>query len=393
MTNARRTEGRPELSSEQGERIKVNILLPNLVSGGGQRIVINFFFGLDRDIFAPTLIVQEKLGSFLEEVERRSSPGEVVFLLDTAYTRSRLPFLIKETMHYAREADIVIGALEGRSAYCGLIAAKLTRKPFVGWIHIDWRPFYERVSWRQTLSLRAYVLADQLVSCSKGAAESFADLFHIPPAKIKTIYNFLPCDLIRSLAEEPLPSSQTALFSKRSVLMVGRLDEQKGYPYLIEAHAKLISEGMDHNLILVGEGDEWDALQALTRKLGVEGSVHFLGFQSNPYRYMNHADVFVLSSKFEGFGLVLAEALVCGLPSISTDCPSGPAEILEGGKYGLLVPPADADSLADAIRRMLTDDELRGEFASLAPERGNAFDEKNILSEWTSLLKNVVRRT
>ena len=160
------------------EKKKLLILLPNLVGAGGQRAVLNLFLALDRTRFEPRLLVQERIGSFVSEVEGME---DVDFLLDRAFSRADLPFLIRETTRHAKRADIVLAGLEGRASFCGLVAAKLARKPVVAWIHIDWRPFVEQVSWRQTLSLKSYALVDHVVACSVGAATNFAQLFSVPP--------------------------------------------------------------------------------------------------------------------------------------------------------------------------------------------------------------------
>ena len=373
-------------------RIKLLILLPNLISGGGQRIVVNFLYNLDRTKFKPLLLVQERLGAFLDEVERVCDPDEIEFLQERPYKRSDLPGLIARTITRARSFDIILGGLEGRASTSGLIAAKLLGKPFLGWIHIDWRPFSEEVSWRQMLALRAYKMADRLVACSAGAGDNFSALFNIPRDRITTILNMIPCDAIRDAAAKPLPPEHEYLFEKPVVLMVGRLEEQKGYPHLIEAHAKLIKDGIDHNLVIIGEGSLLYVIKDQVTKLGLDDTVHFLGFQTNPHRYMSRATVFTLSSEFEGFGLVLAEALMCGAPVVATDCLSGPAEVLGGGEFGRLVPPKDPEALAQALGQLLRDPDMRAQLSARGPERARQFDQSVVGQEWQDLITGMVSR-
>jgi glycosyltransferase involved in cell wall biosynthesis len=132
------------------------------------------------------------------------------------------------------------------------------------------------------------------------------------------------------------------------VLAAGRLHKQKGYAHLLLAFARVVEQRRSH-LVILGEGDDREELQGLANSLGIAPYVHFLGYASNPLAYMRHAAVFVLSSLAEGFGNVIVEALACGTPVISTDCPHGPREILSGGRYGTLVRVGDVDSLAQAI--------------------------------------------
>ena len=372
-------------------RIKLLILLPNLISGGGQRIVVNFLYNLDRAKFKPLLLVQERLGAFLDEVEKVCDPDEIEFLQDRPYKRSDLPGLIARTIARARSFDIILGGLEGRASTSGLIAAKLLGKPFLGWIHIDWRPFSEEVSWRQMLALRAYKMADRLVACSAGAGDNFSALFNIPRDRITTILNMIPCAAILDAAAMPLPPEHAKLFEKPVVLMVGRLEEQKGYPHLIEAHARLIKAGIDHNLVIIGEGSLLYVIKDQVTRLGLDDTVHFLGFQTNPHRYMARATVFTLSSEFEGFGLVLAEALMCGAPVVATDCLSGPAEVLGGGEFGRLVPPKDPEALAQALGQLLRDPDMRAQLSARGPERARQFDQSVVGKEWQDLITGMAR--
>ncbi len=364
------------------EKKKLLILLPNLVGAGGQRAVLNLFLALDRTRFEPRLLVQERIGSFVSEVEGME---DVDFLLDRAFSRADLPFLIRETTRHAKRADIVLAGLEGRASFCGLVAAKLARKPVVAWIHIDWRPFVEQVSWRQTLSLKSYALVDHVVACSVGAATNFAQLFSVPTSRVSTIYNGVPLERVRSNAEVALPEEVQRIFEAPTIVMVGRLDEQKGYTYVIDAHARLIRQGLEHQLVIVGEGGLRTQLEAQANELGVRDKVHFLGFQHNPHRFMKRATVFTSSSIFEGFGLVLVEALACGTPVVATNCLSGPAEVLADGEYGVLVPPKDPEGLAKGLRKLLTDPVERARLSKLGVGRAEVFGERSRMIEWEDL--------
>jgi glycosyltransferase involved in cell wall biosynthesis len=369
-------------------RIKVLILLPNLVGAGGQRAILNLYRSLDPSRFELSLLAQEKIGIFLQEIDDKIN---INFILDREYQRTDLPYLLAETIRHARSADLILGGLEGRATFFGLVAAKLLRKPIIVWLHIDWSPFLKLVSWRQKLSLKAYTFADRIIACSQGVADSFPKIVSVDPSRLQAIYNGIPSYKVLQNAEEPLPDSVRGIFEKPTVIMVGRLDPQKGYDYLIEAHAILIRKGIQHNLIIIGEGELLEQLQQQVANLGVSNSVHFLGFQHNPHKFMKHATVFALSSRFEGFGLVLAEALFCGTPIVSTDCPSGPSEILEGGKYGILVKPEDPQALAEGIETVLCDEAKREHLAKLSRLRSETFDERKIAAKWEALFEELVK--
>lgn len=369
------------------ERVRLLVLLPNLAGAGGQRAVLDMCRGLDRRVFEVNLLVQERRGRFLSALH---DSDNVEFLLDREFSRTDIPRLLMQTVLRARKADIVIGGLEGRASFGGLIAAKLAKKPFVGWIHIDWEPFLRFVSWRQRLSLRAYRWANRVVACSIGAAESFARLFAVPRKLVEPIYNGLPLATISDRGEEALPGEFVEIYKKPCVVMVGRLDPQKRCDLLIDAHAQLRREGLDVDLVIVGEGGQRGALEQQVDRLGIRDCVHFAGFQSNPYPFIKNAKVLALSSEFEGFGLVLVEAMVCGTPIVSTDCPSGPREVLQDGACGVLVPPGDVGAFATALKNILTDHSAAAGMAERARDRAQLFSIQKSSEEWEKLLLDLV---
>ncbi|ELZ36066.1 glycosyl transferase family protein [Halorubrum saccharovorum DSM 1137] len=138
------------------------------------------------------------------------------------------------------------------------------------------------------------------------------------------------------------------------ILGVGSLTPQKDFPTLVRAFNRLRSQ-QDARLVILGEGDRREELESLIQRYGIGDSVDLPGFVDNPFKYMKQADVFVLSSRWEGFGNVIVEAMACGTPIVSTNCPSGPAEILQNGKYGQLVRTGDPEALAAAVQATLAE--------------------------------------
>jgi glycosyltransferase involved in cell wall biosynthesis len=186
--------------------------------------------------------------------------------------------------------------------------------------------------------------ADGIVAVSDGVAEEVAKLAGIRRERVTTIHNPV---------QPPLhsPQGNTSAWDRakgKRILSVGRLKTQKNHRLLIEAFHKLQSQ-RDATLAIVGEGSQRPVLEAQIRNLGLQDRIILPGFSATPGDWYEGADLFVLSSDFEGFGNVLVEALHCGLPIVSTDCPSGPREILGNGKWGRLVPTNDSDALAQAM--------------------------------------------
>jgi glycosyltransferase involved in cell wall biosynthesis len=171
------------------------------------------------------------------------------------------------------------------------------------------------------------------------------------------------------------------------LINVAALERQKGHEVLLKAHASVLASGVFHELVLVGEGTLKEPLAALAKQLGVADTVHFAGYRQNPYALMARSSALVLSSHMEGFALVLAEALALGIPVISTDCESGPREVLQDGRFGLLVPVNDHRKLADAILRILTETELRDRFAGAVRRDGGHLDAPSSVASLESLFE------
>lgn len=139
----------------------------------------------------------------------------------------------------------------------------------------------------------------------------------------------------------------------------------------------------------MGEGEDRGRLEYLIKELKLENDVSLLGFVENPYAYMQRSDVFVLSSRWEGFGNVLVEAMACGCPVVSTNCPSGPAEILENGEYGILVPVEDVEKMAKSIIKILTNKELREELSNKALKRSKEFHVEKAVEKYLQIFSEV----
>ncbi|HEY8366975.1 MAG TPA: glycosyltransferase, partial [Bacteroidia bacterium] len=193
-----------------------------------------------------------------------------------------------------------------------------------------------------------YPSADAVIAVSEGVAKDLTQIIGLPAEKVKVIYNPVITPEIFKKAEEPIKHPWFAPGELPVILGVGRLTKQKDFVTLIRAF-DIVRKEYPSRLVILGEGEERPKLEALVKELGLEQYVYMPGFEENPFKYMKHAAVFVLSSRWEGLPNVLIQALALGTPVVSTDCPSGPREILSAGKYGTLVPVGDYDALAKAI--------------------------------------------
>lgn len=202
-----------------------------------------------------------------------------------------------------------------------------------------------------------YRFVDNVVGVSDGVRKDAEKLFSVHPNKCRTIYNPIDAQQVLSLSQGPFdhPPPDDSWFQpekKPVILAIGRLEEQKDFPTLLTAFAKVRAHA-DARLAILGEGSQRQALTARIHELGLDEHVWLAGFIANPYPYFKRASVFALSSAWEGLSMALIEALILGVPVVSTDCPSGPSEVLNDGEYGRLVPVKDSEALADGILQML----------------------------------------
>lgn len=199
-----------------------------------------------------------------------------------------------------------------------------------------------------TLMWITYPFATGIIAVSQGVKEDICHMGRFPEARVKVIYNPAATGVSPHRASQVVRESLWGNGFVNHIISVGTLKEQKDHETLIRAFARLPTE-LNAKLTILGEGPLRAELVSLIAQFGLQSHVSMPGFVTDPYPWLRTADLFVLSSQWEGFGNVIVEALECGLPVVSTDCPSGPAEILENGRYGKLVPVGDADALAEAM--------------------------------------------
>lgn len=209
------------------------------------------------------------------------------------------------------------------------------------------KPWQSRY-WFFPIAHLAYPRADSIVAVSKGTGDDLARVIDIDRASVSCIYNPIINTSLLDQARQPVDHPWFACGEPPVVIAVGRLEAQKNFSLLIRAFAK-VAETRPGRLVILGDGSERDMLTALVASLGIGDRVDMPGFAANPHAYVARAAVLVLSSDFESLANVVIEAMAVGTPVVATDCPSGPAEALDQGRYGTLVPVGDEERMAEAI--------------------------------------------
>ncbi|ROQ90783.1 glycosyltransferase [Desulfosoma caldarium] len=304
-------------------------------------------------------------------------------LLDKAFLPLRLAAL-------ARRADLVIAGMEYAATNYGYLAARLARRPFISWTHIAFGPHqYAAGPLDRLISRWVYRRTRDVVFPSYGALDSLQQALGVRPsgARWHVIENFL--EKPPPPPTEGPPDSQ--MYSKPVLIGVGRLCGQKAFHRLIRAHAALRGQGIDHHLVIVGEGPERVKLQELILDLGVESSAFLPGHVANPWPWLCHAQIFALCSRYEGLPLALMEAMKAGLPCVAMDCPGGLREVLQNGAFGLLTPAEDEGAFQAALARLFGDANLRWDLSAKARLRASYYTEERILPQWESLLRQVIK--
>lgn len=356
-----------------------------LAGGGAERIVQLLLTHLDRSRYSPTLILLE------DKVEYEIPPDLPVRCLHKKrpFDFFRLIYKLAKIIRQ-EEPDCVISFLTYPNIV--FLLAKILGR-YKGRVFISERnnpdisiSNQNRPRLFHFLVRKLYPLSNCVISLSKGVAERLDKGFSIPKEKIRVIYNSVDIQKVKTKAKE-LPSCQWYKEAGIPIIVAGgRLTKQKGYSDLLRAFAT-VRQKSPCRLVILGEGQEQQALKKLAANLDISNDVAFLGFQENPFSFMAHSNIFVLSSHWEGFGNVIIEAMACGVPVISTNCPYGPSEIITDGVNGLLVPVGDTDAMAEAILKLLKDEPLRKRLAEAGKKRAEDFRVEKMVAEYEKVFE------
>ncbi|MFH1584678.1 MAG: glycosyltransferase [Patescibacteria group bacterium] len=388
---------------------KLLILMPALSRGGGERVISELSRGFSEYIDIVIAVFERKRSySYAGRIIDLQGPLSSRFF-DRAFLFFRRLARLRGLL--AQEKPDVVMSLGASANLMSIFAAKNPIVRVDMFISAGRKGFFGLVF--RLLAKLLFRRAGLVVAVSRAIAQDLEKHYRVPRTKLQTIYNPVDMTAAREKAEEGIPEEYREAFSHPVVITMGRLTKQKGQWHLIRAFSAVKSHIPDAELVILGEGELQEKLEHLAKDLGLGGSAHFLGWQENPFAYLARARLFVLSSLWEGLPDVLLEAMACGLPIVSTDCRSGPREILapvteplfqtknvEQGKYGILLPVCDgrwrehSESLtveehimADAIVGLLRDEAALAEFKEKSARRAADFDITTIVPQWSFLWK------
>jgi len=396
----------------------VAFLINSLAGGGAQKVAIRLsehlpisaFILLERDIKYKT----DKPIFFLSNHSTKTSP--IIKTLS-------IPMYAYKLSKFLETTSPVISFLE-RANFVNTISKLFKKHRAIISVRMDQQTGHLGLRKLNKLLVRLlYPKADLIIAVSHGVKQSLINL-GIEEEKIKVIYNPYPIDEIRELAKEPLGSYEE-IFKHPVLITAGRLTKQKGQWYLIRVFKALKEKHKDLKLVILGEGELKDYLVKLSEELGLKTyvwdkdelsesfDVYFLGFQKNPFKFIARSKLFVFPSLWEGFPNALVEAMACGVCVVSSDCRSGPREILapntdfnyqtqkpEFAEYGVLMPVSEVKYKSanepleeremmwvETIDKLLEDESLRKNYSEKAKQRADDFRIEKIVQEWKEILK------
>lgn len=370
-------------------RKKVLFLIPNLAHGGAEKVLVNLVNNIDKSKFDVTLQTLFDIGVNKEYLHENVKYIAGCKVLIKGYTHLLKLFSPEKLYkHYIKDDyDIVVSYLEGPTARIVSGCTNPNTKT-VSWIHIEqntkaaiqtgFRDYEEAV--------KLYQNYDRFVCVSNTVRESVKSVIGIS-CPIDVLYNTNESDLIVKKANEKIVD---VTFDKDvyNLVSVAKIVPSKGYDRLMKIHKKLLDDGIKNHIYILGIGEEQEEYEKYLKDNHLEDTFTFLGFRDNPYKYVKNADLYVCSSRREGFSTAVTEALIVGTPVVSTNC-SGAYELLgDNNEYGI-VTENDEDALYDGIKKMLTEENLLQHYKEQAIVRGRRFSTEKTVKAVEDMLNNL----
>lgn len=339
---------------------RICFVLPSLHGGGAERAAVQILNHLPADRWQRSMYLFERSGPYLDEVdssiELASGPGGGRWAQWNAFRRyvsQTRPQIVVSFLSYFSVLTAVHAAAVGARV---MFNQQTPMTAFLSDGDYPWRRGWRRAVFNAATTL-GYAAADRIITTSKGVADDLVDSFSVRRSTITVIPNPVDLEAVRAAAREDIAPEFAALWKKPVIVAAGRLAEAKNYPLLIDA-MKLLRERVDARLFILGTGEQEASIRARIAERGLDDVVILCGFQKNPWKYIARADVFALSSHYEGFGNVLIEAMANGVPVVAT-ASAGTRDIVRHDVDGLLVQTHHAVTLADALASVLMNQATR----------------------------------
>lgn len=365
-------------------------VLPSLAGGGAERAAVQILNALDPAVWERSMYLAERTGPYLGDLD-----PAIAVAAGSGGSRARRWADLRSYLR-ARRPEIVVSFLSYFSVLAAARAARVGTRvvfnqqtPMSAFLTDNdyaWRrPWHRRLF--ETVTRIGYRLADAVFTTSAGVADDLVQRFGVDRPRIRVLHNPVDLAAVAAAAAEPLDEPSARLWQRPVIVAAGRLADAKNYPLMIDALVEL-RKSIPATLFILGTGEREGALRAQIERAGLQSAVVLCGFQQNPWKYIARADAFVLTSRYEGFGNVLIEAMGCGVPAVATISP-GTSEIIDNGRDGLLAEHS-AGAIAAALRRVLSDPQLRGRLSDGARQSAERFALRTVAADYDRALRAIL---
>ena len=366
---------------------KILFLIPNLVHGGAEKVLVNLANNLSQEKYDITVQTLFDVGVHRQSLKGhvqykggwKKQPRGMTVLMKFFSPKFLYKRLIKE------KYDVVISYLEGPSAR--VVAGcpdKDTKTVCV--LHTQFiTDTVAKIGFRSMQdAAKCYAGFDEIVACGKTVKEGFEAKF-TSKNPVKILYNVNETEQILEKAKEVPTDVQ---FEGVNICSAGKLVDVKGFDRLMRVHKKLLDDGYQHNVYILGVGEDKEKLEKLIEDLGVKETFHLLGFKDNPYAYVSRCDIYACSSYREGFSTATTEALVLGTPVVTTECSGMKEQLGDNDEYGLVTENSE-EALYEGIKKLLADPALLSQYKEKAKERGKKFSRLETVRAFEEFLDNL----
>lgn len=374
---------------------RVLFLIESLAGGGAEKVLTTLVQHIDKERFDVTVCAISGGGKYEDAIKRQVSYKAILAEPKNGNVWERWLYVLKHHLVYKwlplswvyrvfvpQNSDVEVAFVEGFTTKLLSYSTNLVAKRYA-WVHIDLHQNHWTKSVYDNLKEETdvYNQYTELFGVSNTVVSAFRKELPNVTVPVETVYNPIDVHDILSRANEIVD-----LKCGKSLLMVtvGRLEPQKSYMRLLRIAKKLIEDGMDVELWILGDGTERNLLEQYVSENKMQERVCLLGFHTNPYKYLRQGDLFVCSSLSEGYSTAVTEALILGLPIITTDC-SGMAELLQNGECGVITENDEA-ALYEGLKRLLTDKSLLEHYRHKAIERGKEFSIEHLMKPIETIL-------
>lgn len=373
---------------------KILFLIESLAGGGAEKVLSTLVRNIDKNVFDVMVCAVSGGGKYEEEICKSVKYKALLNQPVQGNVLRRLLYVLKHHIVYGwlpptwvyrlfipKDCDVEVAFVEG---FATKLLAGSTNKHAkkYAWVHID---LYNN-HWTNSVyasideEARAYGCYNKVIGVSDTVCVAFREEFPIVNVPVETIYNVVEMDEILLKAKDSVKKEK----KRTRLVTAGRLEAQKGYIRLLRIVNRLVEEGVDIELWILGEGSERSVLEQYVEEHSLQERVSLLGFQANPYKYLNQGDLFVCSSLAEGYSTAVTEALILGLPVITTEC-SGMAELLKGGECGVITENCE-EALYEGLKKVLSDVEKLSYYRRKVQERGKDFTIRSLVAPVERLL-------